>query len=329
MLLVATAFTSCQTLDGFMNVSSPFRITQKHTCNDYDDYCPPAEDKYVPTGHHDTELKVHGKRSASLVVNAHGDRIVADINLPRGQELPKYEGDISIPGDQMDQDFDLQGRVSSNYYDSSTTYTTESCTKTEVRTMCRWVNKSNLKKRPNEDERRRRDRDGDRARNGNRDRGNRGGADRQRPRQNDRAQRQDDRAQRQADRARRQADQARRDANRARRQADRARRDADQARRDADRARRDGRRDDRRHDRRHGDVHRRVPPRHTDHRSPRQVCRDEVVTVSGWQDVQFHYSNVDTQVTFDLTSFSGEHLASFNASKSESNKVYTHRGYCH
>jgi len=136
--LIGLMFTSCVTISGTTNISTPIKIKEVVDCDDWDDFCDDdVKESTINSGVHQSKIVFNSKRSATFSIKTNSDWANAEIQLPRGQEIPRYDGEFTFDSTMIDQEFSLAGVVSTKRTSSETFHTTERCDRTERRTVCR------------------------------------------------------------------------------------------------------------------------------------------------------------------------------------------------
>lgn len=131
--LLAIAYLSgCDEIEGTMNVSNGLQYKDKK-----------QKVVQVPVGQFRTKLGVDTKkREVRLLlkkaINGKSDAKII-VKVPADVLLPTSYGDLNVRAEQSGQLFDLKGHIQTDVSDSSEMQSTESCTTSIRRTVCRDV----------------------------------------------------------------------------------------------------------------------------------------------------------------------------------------------
>lgn len=162
-LATAAILTGCQPFGGNLQVFQPTKMVLKKTIFGN------QKKTTLSPGRYSARLTFKSERKARLIIEG-SKKYKVDIKVPRGDELPRYHGNISFSGSEIGQPWDIKGFVDSETTYSGNMYATESCTYTVRQRVCRIV-KDGREGHGYSTERRHGDRDGRRGdrRGGDRD----------------------------------------------------------------------------------------------------------------------------------------------------------------
>ncbi|MBX9766442.1 MAG: hypothetical protein K2X47_04145 [Bdellovibrionales bacterium] len=125
--LITLGLVACQPLKGPLQVTQPFDITTKD-----------KKTVQVPIGTFDTDFKYDdGKREVEIKIKKlNGKDQTMKFKVPPSVNIPTTGGTFRLEGRDINQDFDLGGRVSYQVTDSETRRDRESCTYTVSERVC-------------------------------------------------------------------------------------------------------------------------------------------------------------------------------------------------
>lgn len=129
LVIVLPLFTlmACErvSFDSTLDVYSPLKIKSRNDSLSLD------------TGKLDAQFIIKGKKNFELKIEGDNERTIK-FPIPSSVELPRYNGEIFIAANDLEQDFDLAGAVRTNVDTTSSQTVTEDCTvKTGTRRICR------------------------------------------------------------------------------------------------------------------------------------------------------------------------------------------------
>lgn len=134
VLLLASlaALTACKPFNGQLDVHRPTQFVLKKTIFGN------VKKATIKPGKYRTELNFKSKDKAQLIVNADKEYKI-NLELPDGDSLPRYYGNISYSAKQINQPFDLKGFVDSKETYSDDFSGVETCTYIITKRVCRMV----------------------------------------------------------------------------------------------------------------------------------------------------------------------------------------------
>lgn len=130
LLLLLMSLVSC------VNVSGTFSAYQDLTFVDKDDEIHIVKDRYK------AKLKLKSKKKFTLFVKGPkekgGSKIV--FTIPEDEDFPTRNGEIYLTAAEVEQPYNVHGVVDTDTRYEPPRNSTESCTITEKRKVCRWIN---------------------------------------------------------------------------------------------------------------------------------------------------------------------------------------------
>lgn len=142
LLTFCLFFTACKDLTGALSVA-PGGLTLKHKTIFNN-----LKKKHIPAGEHHGKLTFESKTKAKLSLKIAGKSKNFKIQLPKGAEFPKHTGDFHFTAEELEQNFDLVGDITTTTEYGQSYVSTKSCSISTRERVCRRVCKENP--RPNE-----------------------------------------------------------------------------------------------------------------------------------------------------------------------------------
>ena len=129
--LGALLLAACDPITGQMKVSKTFVANYKGFFGN-------VSQTQIKAGNYGASLDFESQTKAVLTLrSAQGEEQSMTLAIPEGAQVPRYSGPISLKGTQSGQPFDIKGEIDTDESDTGSTRTTESCSRTETRQICR------------------------------------------------------------------------------------------------------------------------------------------------------------------------------------------------
>ena len=135
LVIVSLFIASCNSMKGDLSVHEQIILLKKKSI-----FSSKLKNVKIPTGNYKAKLKASSKEKVKLTIkDVDGKKITIPFMIPKGTEVPSYQGHLVLSSEQTKQPLDLSIDVKTD--SSSHTYSSnESCVQGyEYETECSWI----------------------------------------------------------------------------------------------------------------------------------------------------------------------------------------------
>ena len=136
LLCFSMCLVSCKEISGTLQVQESFMAIVNNKCG-WDPFssCEPTKKIEIPYGNYSATINFSSKSEISINMKANAFKETIILKRPKNFEFPE-NGHFQLTSAQVNQTFDIQGRVTTTVTDSNSVRENESCTYTVNDYVC-------------------------------------------------------------------------------------------------------------------------------------------------------------------------------------------------